>query len=214
MTQSQNQLNVLVLMLSTIVPENDKFTEKINKRKKQYITGLQKLFEFNFKSNDIDVILIDNSTAHIHTDILNSVPSYVKIINFEGNKYGKINKGCGLIEGWEYISPIIKDYKYVLHFEPRQLLTSHEFFIDFLNNKQNMFMVRNNNHFYTGLFSLESQTIINFINTYNQKYLVDNHCGIEYLLFNYISSNQIKFLKCETLNAIRFDPYTKSTIIL
>ena len=55
------------------------------------------------------------------------------------NKYGGINKGAGVIENYISRFDLLKNYEYILHFEPRQKLISTVFFEIFLEKPSNIF---------------------------------------------------------------------------
>ena len=160
---------LLCILMSLIIKNQDK------KRKIQYINGLKKLFEYDFKN--IEVMLIDNTTESLDKEILKYIPKNVKVICSINNNYGSRNKGAGLIETWLKYKNILNKYDFIIHFEPRQLLTSHSFFDNIINTPRNLFKVTLSTkyHFYTGLFCIKKDILLKFIEKYSPKYLTDNY---------------------------------------
>ena len=68
--------------------------------------------------------------ADVYTNTVYAKPTF-NLVLFSDNKFGARNKGAGLVQNWihlkEYI-PKWSTYSHIIHFEPRQLLTSDGFF--------------------------------------------------------------------------------------
>lgn len=182
-------------------------------RKLEYTHGLQKFFSYIdiLNESNIDIILTDNSIDEITMipeQILKVVPKNVKIHATNQNKYGKINKGAGLIEQWRYLHNEINNYKWIIHFEPRQLLKSFEFIESFIQNPRNIF-----NHgstdipsFNTGIFCLEIKHLLDYIKKDNidLDQMCSKYISIEYDLYNFIKSNNIIYDTRERMHLIWF----------
>ena len=50
---------------------------------------------------------------------------------FDNNRYGRWNKGAGLIQKWLHNKNILNNYEYIIFFEARLELLSHYFFDKF-----------------------------------------------------------------------------------
>jgi hypothetical protein len=177
---------ILTLNFSSIINETNIYMEKNNIRKEQIIRGLKRVFEYDFKSKNCDVLISDNTCTELDPDIKAVIPDYVKIVCFNDNRYGSINKGAGLIQSLEYNRNIICEYDYLIYFEPRTLLKSFYFFDKFFNNPSSMFIYGNPNnkndhsHFRTGLFSIKTSDFYEFTSIYTKEKLIRETISIEY----------------------------------
>ena len=166
-------------------------------RMKQYENGFRKFFEYNFTEKNIDVYIIDNSIKSIENippNILNTVPNNVTFICHTNNQYGCKNKGAGLIENWLVCKEVLKQYDWIIHFEPRQLLKNFDFFDSFFKNPRNLFtMGKENNHFNTGLFCIQTNILLNYISTVNLQEMVFKYISIEYDIYDFFIKNNIYY---------------------
>ena len=187
---------ILLLMPICINPTNAdsvKGEERIN----QYINGLNKVFEYLEILNkyNVDIIIFDNTIKKDNTlpiQITNVIPSCVKIINDDVNNYGRLNKGAGLIECWKYCTTFLKEYDFLIHFEPRQLLLNFNFIQNFLDNPRNLFTYgEDRQHFNTGLFCIKCEILIPFVHIINLDVMSSNSICIEYILFDFFKNNNI-----------------------
>jgi hypothetical protein len=181
-------------------------------RYKQYFEGIQKIYELN-KDKNINIYLSDNNDFFDEDSELKTYinSTKIKIIKDIPNVYGKTNKGSGLIENWVYNKDILNKYDWIIHFEPRQLLKSNQFIDTFLDNPRNLFTLGNgNNHFNTGLFTIQKSILLDFIYNYTPKFLENNNLGIEYALFLYIKNLNIRFYTLDKMDLQRFDPFSKT----
>ena len=164
-------------------------------RIQQFVKGLNIFFEFN-KGNNFDILITDNTIEESNTlpqEILDILPEKCKIITCLNNNYGCINKGSGVIEQWIYNKEFIKNYEWLIYFEPRQLLQTNNFIKSFLENPRSLFSIGNNDHFNTGLFCIEIKTLLYYINEVSPKSLIDRTECIEYSLYNYFTRNNIDY---------------------
>lgn len=170
-------------------------------RNKQYIEGLKSFFKYYdiLKNNNIKVIIFDNnleSKDKIPDEILSVIPEGVTIKASHANTYGKINKGSGLIETWLHNIDEIKEYDYLIHFEPRQILNSFNFIDNFLSDNRTIFTFNTNphapKHFNTGLFTIKVEHLIKFINAFPPEKL-DISTSIEHLLYWFFKNNNLEF---------------------
>jgi hypothetical protein len=195
-------------------------TNSNQERIKQYTDGIQKFFSYNdlLEQYKIHVYIMDNTTESISdlpTQILNVIPQNVRIITSKQNQYGQYNKGSGIMEMWSFNKELILQYDWFIHFEPRQLLFNSDFITNFSNNPRNLFKygTLQKNHFYTGLFSVKSQLLINFMSSNSPKYLADNHISIEYILFDYLTKNNIEYDNLNVLGLFWFSVFDNQKYI-
>jgi hypothetical protein len=202
--------NIVCILQMCLYPTNIS-SIKSSIRIKQYINGLNTFFKYNdiLIKNNVDIIIVDNSISdenNIPIEILNEIPDNVNIIKHSNNNYGKYNKGSGLIENWLYCGNILKNYKWLIHFEPRQLLKNFNFINSFFQTKQNLFSLgKENNHFNTGLFCIDVNVILEYIKNINLITMVQNCISIEYDIYNFFIKNNIKYDCMEKMNLIWFD---------
>ena len=176
--------------------------ENNKKRLIQYKHNLINFLNYNLSSN-FDLILSDNSENRIEDKTFLSILEKNKVACFfnSSNKYGGINKGAGVIENYLSRYDLLKDYEYILHFEPRQMLISSKFFKIFLEKPSNIFKYAERhwrnfykvNNFYTGLFSIQSSIWFEFINDINLEKITNQNISIEYEIFNYLRTNNLDF---------------------
>jgi hypothetical protein len=119
------------------------------------------------------------------------------------NYYGSRNKGAGDIDLWRENFSLISDFKWFLHFEPRTILNSHEFIDQCITNPNNTFKIlRPDNspeHFYTGLFMMDTMNLKDYINSVDLDMMVNDYISIEYSLLEFMKST----------NPDKFKDYTK-----
>lgn len=199
-------MKICIFMPTTIIIEHTSTLFKKgqleygNKRIKQYQKGINKLLELN-KNNNIDMILADNGSKFDF-----KLDERIIVIKNNPNNYGKINKGAGLIEIWHNNIEILKQYDYIIHFEPRQLLINNDFIDDFIKNPRNLFTIgKEQNHFNTGLFCIKSSTLLQYIQYNSPQLLVSKKLGMEYSLYHFFLRNKIHFDTQKKMNLIWYD---------
>lgn len=207
-------MSVLIELRLCCYPNNLQ-EHQFSERTTQFVNGLNKFFEYLPILNEynVDIFITDNTipnNSNLPNEILNIIPSNVKIITCLNNNYGCYNKGAGDIEQWLYNKELISQYDWFIHFEPRQLLKSFYFIENFLKNPRNLFTINVNvKHFNTGLFCLESKYLMNYCNHINLIHMINNYIGIEDDLYNYINNNDIKYDILDKMDLIWFDTVTK-----
>jgi hypothetical protein len=169
--------NDTVLFLALSQNTNHPIASKGEERIQQYINGIEKLFEYDFKDK-ADVVVCDNTTSHLDKRIIRVLPWDTEYYTYENNA-GGISKSIGLYYKWKSCQNIMKSYKWIIHFEPRQILKKHDFFDSFFKNKRNIFNVRRD-HFWTGLFSIGQKEMLDYTN-YQQP-----NGSIEFHLFKFM----------------------------
>lgn len=170
-------------------------------RNKQYIDGINSVFKYKdiLDKYGVDICLSDNTindVSNISHEIMTIIPNDVKIITYEKNTYGSINKGAGLLEAWGFCIDIIKQYDWVIHFETRQKIENFDFIKNFLDSNRNLFTEGDpihSKHFNTGLFCIDSSVLLKYINQTPPASLIYPPVSIEYDIFNFIKRNDIHY---------------------
>ena len=206
-----------ILPICCFPTHNDTFIG--NERIQQYITGLNKFFEYIeiMNNHHVDIYIFDNTIDKndiFIKELLEIIPSNVKIMHDHVNKYGGINKGAGLIESWLYLKDIIEQYDYLIHFEPRQLLINFDFIEFFLQNKSNVFTLSADySQFNTGLFCIDCKILLLFITNVNIDNMIYNVINIEYMLFQFFNKNNFPYTIADKMNLIWY-PYLEKTPVI
>jgi hypothetical protein len=188
----------------------NKYTYNTTDRLQHYIAGLTKFFEYNdiLLENQVDIYIFDNTIGkndRLPQELLDIIPSNVNVINDHANIYGGLNKGAGLIESWLYLKDIIRQYDYLIHFEPRQLLLQYDFIDSFLKNKSNVFTYGSDKkHFNTGLFCIDCNILDYFIHSIHLNTMIHNCLSIEYMLFDFFTINHIPYTTKDKMNLLWF----------
>lgn len=183
---------------------------KLIERNQQFVNGLNKFFEYLpfFNENQVTLFITDNTISNdksIPDEILKVIPENVKIRTCLNNKYGCYNKGAGVIEQWLYNKNFIKEYEWIIYFEPRQLLKSNQFIDNFVKNPRNLFTINNNvQHFNTGLFCIQTKIIMQYITSCNLNEMVSKRICIEDDLYKYFIKNKIPFDLLDKMDLIWF----------
>jgi hypothetical protein len=149
------------------------------------------------------MILADNSSGFDLT-----LDNRIIVIKNNPNSYGRINKGAGLIEIWSNNIKLLKQYDYIIHFEPRQLLINNDFIDSFIKSPRNLFTIgKEQNHFNTGLFCIKSSILLHYIRLNPPQLLVAKQLGIEYSIYDYFLRNKIHFDTRKKMNLIWYDAF-------
>jgi hypothetical protein len=192
---------------STLYKNN--MLENTTNRLKQYKNGINKVLELNKKYN-IDIYIADNGLNFENKIKINS---NIKLLSDNPNNYGKYNKGAGLIEIWRNNIEILKQYDYIIHFEPRQLLIDNYFIDNFMKNPRTLFTYNHipcpQKHFNTGLFSCKTAEILKFINEFPPEFLVKKALGIEHALYYFYNNNKIQYDTLDKMSLIWYDTAAK-----
>lgn len=162
-------------------------------RVNQYINGLKKLFEYDF-NNKADVMICDNTTNNLNKRVINALPCNTRYLTYKDN-LGATSKSIGLYHQWKSSIEEINKYEWIIHFEPRQILKNHLFFDSFFKNKRSLFNERTN-HFWTGLFCIDTEIMLNYLNS------GEPPCSIEYHIFDFMQNYKYD---CEDINILWHD---------
>lgn len=180
--------NILLLLpISTNVSESK---SKLNqdKRKEQYINGIKRILEYEHIKN-FDIVLVDNTTTSIDKDIQQVMPFISETITIDKNENGQRNPGAGILDVWHHLKNDISTYDWIIHFEPRQMMKDFRIFETFMENPRNIFMYGDNkkNHYYTGLFTIKSSTLLYYLSKMDGKNLARKHICLEYNMFEILN---------------------------
>ena len=179
---------ILYIDIASIINDNDPLMEPNTIRKQQIINGLKKLFEYDYKKHNCDILITDNTCTDLYPELQELLPEGTIMRCFNENYVGAINKGAGLIQKWLYNQDILREYEWIIHFEGRQLLQSFEFMDRFFADPRTYFRYGNPfdktdlSHFYTGLFSIKVNDLFYFCSLYSIDRLLKNHISIEYVM--------------------------------
>lgn len=182
---------LIFLSMSTQINYNNSNVSRGEKRILQYVDGLQQFFSYKFKS---DVLVFDNTlndVSELDPRIQNVISDNVRVIVKFVNKYGPKNKGAGVLEQWNECKDIFKQYKHIIHFEPRLILKDPTLVLTALDKPTNLFTLSYcKTHFKTGLFCIESTILVDFIQSIN---IPTYSQSLEHTLYNYMARRNIKF---------------------
>lgn len=191
---------IMCLLQMCLKPTNCGSLVYSKERIEHYVTGLSSFFKYIdlLDSNKVDVYLTDNTIANdeeLPQVILNCLPSNVTVITCVNNNYGCINKGAGLIEQWIFFKDTLETYDWLIHFEPRQELINFNFITDFLQYPRNLLTIdTTGEQFNTGLFCVQTNAIIKYINdTDLQNFVYNLKMSIERHLFLFFIVNNIEY---------------------
>lgn len=188
--------NILLLLpISTKVSES-KTKLKQSKRKEQYIEGIKRVLEYP-RIKEFDIVLIDNTTTEKDPDIEKIMPFVSDYIAIDKNDLGQKNPGCGIIDVWNYLKVDISSYDWIIHYEPRQYMKDYRVFDMFLENPRNIFSYgdKKKNHFYTGLFTLKTKELLEYISKVDSKTLINKRIGLEYSMFQDMKNVKIEMIE-------------------
>ena len=189
----------------------------------QYVNGLNAFFEYEdiLLDEGVSVFLSDNtvkSNESLDERILECVPDWVELITFDSNVYGSVNKGAGSIEQLRYCESYIRAYDWFVHYEPRMLLQNFDFFASFFDNPRALFTMGGDAnaplHFYTGAYTINVVDLCNYIHCVDLDEWLSGNIGIEYSLYNYITSHKIEHDILERVNAIWLDTFANVEVLV
>ena len=181
---------LLYVDIACIINDNDMQMEKNEVRKNQIISGIKKLFEYDFKKHMCDILITDNTCTELYPELQKLLPENTIYRLFLDNRYGSIYKGAGLLQKWIYNKEILQEYEWIIHFEGRQLLKSFSFLDRFFVSPQYYFVYGSKtpgdySHYYTGLFSTKTVDILYFCELCPKESLIKHNLSIEYPITNF-----------------------------
>lgn len=176
---------LLYIDIAIFVNENNKQMTSNTLRQQQIVNGLTKLFTYDFRSKECDILITDNTCNELPDNIKQVLPENIIVRCFNNNICGYLNKGTGLIQKWLYNKDIINNYDFIIHFEGRLELQSHIFFDNFFNNPRELFRfgdpddTSNHTSFFTGLFTLRPSNLFDFCTKNQINNMIHHSISIE-----------------------------------
>ena len=199
-------MKILCLLVTCFNPTNARCSRN-QVREKQFVDGITKFLEYKhiLDQHDVKICLVDNSCDTMPSYISNLLPNDV-IINVQNNNKGERNKGVGLIWQWKQCQDIIKEYDYIIHFEPRQIMVNFNFINSFLSRPRTLLNINNRNHMInTGLLCIDSNSLIKYIDNADTTMMNEKSICIEGDLMKFIDRERIGYDTEESLNIIWHD---------
>jgi hypothetical protein len=195
----------------------DKRNNSIEKRKQQYINGLKNFYCVTKKyRNKLDILLFDNTSNIIDNDILKICDPDTIIIAKNINIYNTRCKAAGVINMWKYVLNKIQNYDIIIHFEPRQIMLDDTFYDAFFLNYESLFRYGwygNDKYtsYWTGLFSINTNVLIDFIQTIDLDKFAKSKKYLEVVLFNYLKETKTDHKIIKKLGIRWFRAYINKT---
>lgn len=190
-------INIINTDIVTVFPTAMNRSDYNDIREKQVYDGA-----WSFISTGINVPIIwyDNTTDIIPSSISNLYP-FKHVYDKQNN--GVNNFGAGSIQCWNSTKHIFKKYKWLIHFEPRQLLTNPEILHTFLHDRKNTFAYHKSDYMYTGIFIIETKYMLQFLDEVKLLHYQD----IEMVMAKWIDTNihndEIRIYKDIELDIVR-----------
>jgi len=192
----------LLLLNSSIIVNKPHLNKDIIKleygknRIKSYIDGFLKLKENNVYNKFEEVILIDNTVSSVKklpAKIIDLLPNHTTFLVSKNNKYGRMNKGAGMLDSLKLNKEIFTDYDLIFYYEPRLLLQSTNFIDEFLSGKENMFSFESDRRVKTGYFGSNSKDLNDFIDSYSVTEILNDNLHIELLMYQFYEQRNTRF---------------------
>jgi len=206
-----------MLLNSSIFVKKDLFRKRNisiqwgKQRIKQHILGFEALSQFEIFNLFENIIFTDNTIrneAKIPKAIKDILPRDSIIRVRKKNDIGELNKGAGLVENLVFCTEQIKQFDYIVYFEPRLLLKDPSFFIEAANQVENIFFSLKDYDLYrTGHFVAKTSDLLNFLQLQDLKYLIENNVTIEYEFYKYfkpLNPREIEYSICKRNTGYRF----------
>lgn len=207
-----------LLLNSSIFVKKDLFRKRNisiqwgKQRIDQHILGYKELDRFKIFELFENVIFTDNTIRNekkIPNAIKKILPKDAIIRVRNKNDLGILNKGAGLIENLVFCSEQIKQFDYIVYYEPRLLLTDPSFFIEAAKQTQSTFFSQEGYSLYrTGHFISQATDLLNFISNQDTDYLIKNKITIEYEFYNFfkpLNPRELKYSICKRNTGYRFN---------
>lgn len=183
-------------------------------RIKQYQEGFKILKKNQVYKYFDKSILIDNtigSRIFIPKNIQKVLDSNLEYYLFNDNDLGILNKGAGVLDSLGKVNHLIKQFEYIIYFEPRLLINDNFFFETIKANPRNLFnKVDDYPQVKSGYFSSNSQDLIEFIESVDISRMIKEKHNLENLMFDFYIKKNSEFISgCFTK---RFDATTKKFV--
>jgi len=203
---------LLILCSSFVIKEPLIFKHKIDlqygqSRVDQYIAGFNSLSEFRIFDLFEKNLIVDNTVVtkkNIPSNLLSSIGDKTEFYLFKENKLGLLNKGAGVIDSLSKIKFIIKEYDFIVYFEPKLKIIDDNFFKKFIENPSNIFYkVDNYPQFKSGYFASTSNDFLELFDYINLEEMIEKKINLENLLYEFYIDRNPTLLNGST--TIRYD---------
>jgi len=214
----------LVILGTALNPSSKLLTSFGEKRTRQFAFGLERVAELADKFSDFDFAIVDNTITPDFVvpesikKAMDKIPN-LKTVFFLENELATKNKGCGVIAGWKKTIQVanVAGYKYVIYFEPRQLLLNFHFFERLVKSPGNYFRLLVNRvrattkpkfvqfifkfvplytrQFHVGLFSLSTDLFMEYVGKADLTLMADKKVSLEDDIYRKLKSKDIKSVK-------------------
>ena len=174
--------NLLVLCSSFVVKKPFLLKHSIDlqynqSRIDQYIEGFDSLSKYKILDLFEKNIIVDNtvsSKTDIPKDLLAAIGDKTELHLFKENELGLLNKGAGVIESLSRIKSIIKEYDFIVYFEPKLKIIDDNFFKKFIDNPSNIFYkVDNYPQVKSGYFASTSNDFLELFDYINLEEMIE-----------------------------------------
>ena len=211
--------NLLILCSSFVVKKPFMFKHVVDlqygqERINQYIEGFNALSEFSvfdlFEKN----LIVDNTVSNkddIPQDLLSSIDDRIEFHLFKKNKLGLLNKGAGVIDSLSRIKSTVKQYNYIVYYEPKLKLIDINFFKIFNENPANIFCkVEKYPQFVSGYFASTSSDFLELLDYINVEEMIEKKINLENLIYDFYIDRNPTLLK--GTSTMRYDALLRKSI--
>ena len=204
--------NLLILCSSFVINKPFLFKHSIDiqygrSRIDQYIEGFNSLSDYKILDLFEKNIIVDNTVSKkndIPNNLLSSIGDKTEFYLFKENKLGLLNKGAGVIDSLSKIKFIIKEYDFIVYFEPKLKIIDDNFFKKFIENPSNIFYkVDNYPQFKSGYFASTSNDFLELFDYINLEEMIEKKINLENLLYEFYIDRNPTLLNGST--TIRYD---------
>jgi len=180
------------------------------RRTLQYGNGFKKFFEIYKNYSDLydNIYIIDNTLQNkssLDQRVINEIPESANFIFTQQNNYGKLNKGAGIVENWEFLKEKIFEYEFMFHFEPRLLLNSSEIFDRFVKERKTTFLTHYIEQFKTGAMILKISDLKRYLNHRKALDLCYPYISLEDDIYHFFKKNKKDFTLIENSGMLWHD---------
>ena len=213
-------MKTLFVLCSSLILNKPKFKKhKIglqygNSRLNQYEKGFKILLDKNIYSNFNKTLLVDNtldSKENIPSNIRRYLNNEMEYFLFKENKLGVLNKGAGVLDSLNRVKEYMKQYDYVIYFEPKLWVLNTLFFDTIKKRPRNLFYeVEEYPQVKSGHFCSNTNDLVDFIESVDVSLMIKEKINLENLIFDYYKNRNSEFIKGSFTR--RYDPYVRRMI--
>lgn len=206
----------LITCLFTLYPPNSPYFTQGSQRENEFVEGFRRFRKIydELLSKEFSVLLVENTVSSVEEvpqAIRNEWSDDWNFIATESNRYGGSNKGAGIVENYLLLKQggILDDYDWIIHFEPRLSLNDGSFFETFIKSPMNQFTPATEGQYFTGLFSLESDALGEFINQISLEEMTMKRINLENIIYHFMVTKPKREL--DKVSCTWHDAYTKKS---